>query len=335
MPSMGRPKTVNKDSFERLFPRHGKKGTTWYYLGYTPEGKRVWTNLGKDRLKALEEYARLEGKQAQPVQMPENIVSELIKRYKREIYPTKSAATQFDNDREFKQLEPVFGKMAIESIKPIHIRKYLDARTAKIRANREISLLSHLFNCARDWGITDMPNPCSGVRRNKETGRDIYVFDEDFRAVYEKAEFPLQDAMDLYLLLGQRVSDVTKLSRTDIKDGRLWIRQNKTGKLVGVEIVGELAVVLERIKNRPGKAGVVQSLHLLRDADGNALTYSQMRRMFDQAREKAGVTFQLRDLRAKSATDEESLATANERLGHSTMTMTKHYRRATKVGPLR
>lgn len=334
---MARPKTVNKDSFPRLYPRQGKRGTTWYYLGYNEAGKQKWINLGRDRIQALEAYARLEkhGQIPAPEKGPENIVSSLIARYKREVYPTKSVTTQYDNDREFKMLEPVFGKMPIDAIKPLHIRKYLDARSAKTRANREIALFSHLFNLARNWGITDAPNPCSGIKRNKETGRDIYVFDEDYRAVYSKAEYPLQDAMDLFLLLGQRVSDVTKIMRTDIKDGRLWIRQNKTGKLVGIEVIGELKAVIDRITNRPAPPNTVQSLHLVRDTKGQQMTYHKLRRMFEQARDAADAKFQLRDLRAKSATDETDLGTANERLGHSTITMTKHYRRAIKVGPLR
>lgn len=140
---MARPKSVNKDSFPRLFPRHGKRGTTWYYLGYDAAGKQKWFNLGRDRIKALEEYAKLENQQPaqEPEKVPENIVSSLIERYKREVYITKSATTQHDNDREFKMLEPVFGKMPIDAIKPLHIRKYLDARSAKTRCFRTCSTL--------------------------------------------------------------------------------------------------------------------------------------------------------------------------------------------------
>ncbi|BCL74606.1 hypothetical protein JHS3_03420 [Jeongeupia sp. HS-3] len=123
--------------------------------------------------------------------------------------------------------------------------------------------------------------------------------------------------------------------RTDICDGRLWIRQAKTNKLIGVAIEGQLADVIQRPLTRPSPAGNVATLHLVRNAKGEPLGYAQLRRMFEQARTAAGVHFQLRNLRAKSATDETDLFRANERQGHSTMGMTKHYRRANKVGPLR
>jgi hypothetical protein len=56
-----------------------------------------------------------------------------------------------------------------------------------------------------------LSNPCAGVKRHKETGRDRYVEDAEFTAVWEKACQPVKDALELYLLTGQRVSDVLKL----------------------------------------------------------------------------------------------------------------------------
>ena len=53
--------------------------------------------------------------------------------------------------------------------------------------------------------------------------------------------------MDLALLTGKRPADVLKLKRTDVRDGALWIVQNKTGTRLGVEITGGLAVAINRI----------------------------------------------------------------------------------------
>ena len=60
----------------------------------------------------------------------------------------------------------VFAHMAIDAIAPMHIREYMDIRgqVAKVRANREKALFSHLFNKAREWGYTAMQNPCQGVK---------------------------------------------------------------------------------------------------------------------------------------------------------------------------
>ncbi len=61
------------------------------------------------------------------------------------------------------------------------------------------------------------------------------------------AHFIVIDAMDLELLTGQRRADVLKLKRTDIRDGALWIIQNKTGARLGIEITGELSAIITKI----------------------------------------------------------------------------------------
>jgi integrase len=60
--------------------------------------------------------------------------------------------------------------------------------------------------------------------------------------------------MDLALLTGQRPADVLKIKRTDIRDGALWVVQNKTGARLGIEVTGELAKLIERINSRPRAA---------------------------------------------------------------------------------
>jgi hypothetical protein len=85
--------------------------------------------------------------------------------------PTKAPQTQKDNEKELQRLEAVFGIMPIEAVKPHHIKRYLDERgkIAKVRANREKALFSHVFNFAREHVFTDAPNPCAGVKGHRET----------------------------------------------------------------------------------------------------------------------------------------------------------------------
>ncbi len=228
--------------------------------------------------------------------------------------------------------------MPIDAIKPYHIKRYLDERgkTAKIRANRERALFSHVFNFARQYGYTDAPNPCAGIKGHKETGRDRYVEDEEFLAVWNKADLPVQDAMDLAHLSGQRPADLLKFNRSDLRGGMLALTQNKTGKKLLIEIVGELAGLIERILSRDYYSEGCDAL--LQDGSGQRLSYGALRSRFDKAREAAGVHFQFRDIRAKTATDTENLAHAQRLLGHKTRAMTEHYtrhRKGDKVSPLK
>lgn len=230
-----------------------------------------------------------------------------------------------------------FGRMQIDAIKPHHVRGYMDKRgeQAKARAKREKTLLSHVFNKARDWGYTDATNPCQGVKGFKETGRDRYVSDEEFRAVWEHADQTLRDAMDLALLTGQRPADVLKIKREDLRDGALWIVQSKTKAKRAIELTGELATLIERIGARPRER---LSAWLIRDDDGKPLGTFALRSRFDKARRAAGVEFQFRDLRAKAATDTGDLAHSQKLLGHRNRGMTEQYVRARigeRVSPLR
>ena len=325
---MGRRRT----SIHDLPPSLHMKGERYYHV--TSTTPRKWTPLGNNRPRALLEWARIEGTEPDPAVRTFDVVSQ---RYEREVMPTKAPRTQRDNLIELDKLRGVFGRMLIDAIKPHHVRGYLDARgqTAKARANREKALLSHLFNKAREWGYTDATNPCQGVKGFTETGRDRYVTDEEFKAVRDQADPTVRDAMDLALLTGQRPADVLKIMRADIRDGALFVAQNKTGAKRAIEIVGELAEVVERIKTRPR---VRQSAYLIQDDDGKPLSLLALRGRFDKARIAAGVSFQFRDIRAKTASDTGDLAHSQRLLGHKNREMTEHYVReriGQRVRPLR
>jgi integrase len=309
-----------------------RKGETFYYV--TSTTPRKWIKLGKDLNRARIRWAELEGEAANP---DDRTFAVIAKRYEREVFPTKAVRTQRDNAAELANLMKVFAHVPIDAIRPADVRTYLDLRgkTAKTRANREKALLSHIFNHAREWGYTNAPNPCAGIRGHKESGRDRYVQDEELAAVREQAHYTVQDAIDLALLTGQRPADILKLTRNDIRGGALHVTQNKTGKKLAIEITGELDQVIERITSRPAK---ITSQWLIHDENGQPLTYWMLRNRFDKARAAAGVSFQFRDIRAKTATDLGDLGRAQGLLGHKNRGMTEHYTRdrvGERVKPLR
>lgn len=326
---MGRKRTINHD----LPPRMSIKGKMYYHV--STDSPRKWTKLDRDLSLAKRLWAEIEG---EPVDHNNRAFSGVAARYRKEVFPTKAPQTQRDNEKELARLEAVFGAMPIDAIKPHHIKRYLDERgkDAPVRANREKALFSHLFNCARAWGYTDSPNPCAGVKGHRETGRDRYIEHTEFSAVWEKAHYTVQDAMDLAYLTGQRPADLLKLNRGDIRDGTLWFTQNKTGKKLRINIVGELEILMQRILGR--QHSVMGGDGMLQDGNGQRLTYGALRTRFDRARKAANVDFQFRDIRAKTATDTDDLARSQQLLGHKTRAMTEHYtrnRRGEKVEPLK
>ncbi len=325
---MGRRRTIN----HRLPPRmHEKNGRYYHVTGGTKP--RRWTALGGDWALALRKYAEIEG---EPHQGPGATFADVAKRYRLEVIPRKAPNTQRGNLRELANLNAVFGAVPLGQIKPRDVREYLDVRGAKARAraNREKALLSHIFNFARECGYTDVANPCLGVRGFSEPGRNRYVTDAEYLAVWSAADDVVRDIMDLCYRTAQRPGDVLKMLRTDIQNGVLSVAQDKTGKCVRIEVTGFLEQIIERIEARSRtRAGVA----LVRDADGQPISRDTLRSRFDAARDKAGVSFQLRDLRAKAATDLNDLPHAQRLLGHARRNMTEHYagrRGGEKVSPV-
>ncbi len=304
--------------------KRGEK--TWYYydLGGKPRKERP---LGDDYALALKQWYELEIA-AKPMHLQHITFRFVAERYKVHILPTKAARTQRDNNKEFYKLFEFFDNppAPLVAIKPIHVRQYLDWRGhAPVRANREIALFSHVWNYARDRGLTEAPNPCAGIERYPETGRDVIVSAEEFNEVWNAADWPTRDAMDLLALTGQRPGDVLSWKISDIRDSCLPIKQSKTGKKLRIEITGKLAAVIDRICARKYK---ITSLALVRNERGQPLTYAALDSRFGKARTMVGATWQLRDLRAMAGTevaDKDGTRAAQKLLGHATVSMTETY----------
>lgn len=330
----------------RLRARKQKSGVVHYY--YDHGGKpRKETPLGADYGLAIQRWAELE--RAASIPAPAQIMLRWVaERYMVEVASRKALRTLSDNRKEVAKLLEFFDDppAPLEAIKPVNVRQYLTWRTAGgrafVRANREKALLSHIWNFARDRGYTALPNPCQGIKGFKESGRDVYIEDDQFAAILEHADVCLRDAIDLAYLTGQRPADVLALTEMDVRDGALHVQQSKTGAKLRIEVSGDLAALLDRIRAR--KRGYkIHSTRLIVNEHGRPIGVNAMSRRWAKARDAAGVPeVQFRDLRAKAGTDKAESAgdirQAQRQLGHSSVVMTEHYtrkRRGQKVTPTR
>ena len=346
-----RPKSSARHLPPRMLQRtkklkSGKLWVGYYYNGRDDDGRRMEIPLGTDLNEAKRKWAELDCK---PTLVETSLMQHIFDRYLREVVPTKAPRTQKDNQGSITQLRAAFDSAPIDAITPQHIAQYRDKRTAKVRANREITLLSHIFNMAREWGYTAKDNPARGIRKNKEQPRDFYADDAVWNAVYAKGSDVLKNAMDIAYFTGQRPADVVKIKLTDIRDDALEIRQNKTSKRLRILLNhedgtrSELVKVIDRIIAASGK---VISMHLLVNTRGEPLTQWALRHHFDHARLEAVKAasemetregfalaerirkFQFRDARPKAASEIGDLASASKLLGHTEQEITKKvYRR--------
>lgn len=331
--------------------KSGKLWVGYYYDGRDETGKRKEIPLGGDLNEAKRRWAELDCKPA-PVDI--TICKHIFDRYESQIIPQKELSTQKENLGNVKQLRTMFDQAPISSVTPQHIAQYRDARSAKVRANREISMFSHIFNMAREWGYTTNENPCKGVRKNKEVPRDYYADAPVWDAVYAVACIELQDAMDLAYLTGQRPADTLRMLKPHIQGGFLEVKQGKTKKklriiLEGTDRRSELGELLDRIIARDVQC---RTQHLICTPEGEPLKKWTLRTRFDNARAAAAERaisdgndylagrireFQFRDIRPKAASEIESLTDASKLLGHTEEEITRQvYRRVgEKVKPTR
>lgn len=314
-----------------------KSGKVW--VGYYYNGSDGEIALGTDLNEAKRKWAELECT-TPPAET--GLMKIIFDRYEKEVLPGKAPRTQKDNLAELKQLRAVFNNAPVDAITPQHIAQYRDRRTAKVRANRELALLSHAFNMAREWGYTAKENPCRGVRKNRETPRDFYADKEVWDAVYEFAVQELRDAMDITYLTGQRNADALKMKWSNIHNGEIEVKQGKTGKYLRITLAeSELGLKIEEIRSRSNK---VRSMNIIATPNGVALTIGTLGHRFELARKLAAEKhagtrlgekikkFQFRDIRPKAASEINDMEDARKLLGHSTQKLTKDvYRRIGEV----
>lgn len=339
----------------------GKKVHYYLDIGGRP---RKEIPLGSDYVVAVQEWSRLTEEKRSGGS--EYTFVDLKRDYWLRVIPTKAPRTQQDNEKEAEWLLKFFGNppAPLDKIEPVHINQYMAWRidetrrlafelnnaraiTGKsveevpenmghVRANREKALFSHMWNYARKIGKTKLANPCSGVGGHRETGRDNVIDDEAYSRVLAHSANTLKFALRLASLVGQRPADVLKMSESDILGGYLHVKQGKTRAKLRIEIAGELAALLDEIRDYKAQFKTY-SMRLLVNESGQALTEYMFRTRFDAAREAAGVDkngFQFRDFRPTAATqldDAHGIKSAQALLGHTTEAMTSEYIRH-KVG---
>lgn len=351
-----RPKTTGMKLPPRMLARRRKlaSGKVWvgyYYNGRSATGERQEIPLGTDLQAAKRKWAELEGT---PPPADATLVGYAIDQYVKQVLPGLGVRTQAEYMKCIKQLRGAFANAPISAIKPSDIARYRDARTAKIRANREIAVLSAIYNLAREWGYTTNENPCTGVRKNKEVPRDYYAETDVWDAVYDAGVIELQDAMDLNYLTGQRPADVIKMGKEHVRGDELMVTQGKRGQKLRIQLrnaagLTDLGLFIEELKSRPVQC---MSGHLVCTPNGTHVTAKMLRDRFEKARatasaeaEAAGApdlakrikAFQFRDIRPKAASEIESLDDASKLLGHTNTNITKRvYRRVgERVKPTR
>lgn len=308
--------------------RHLWEGKSLFRLGRTlPEAHAVWAaKVSRDTI---------------------TTIGELLDRYLVEVVPTKAIKTQKDNKPQLARLRRAFGDWLITDLRPKHVYTYAAKRSAPVAARREIALLSHAYTKAVEWGFMDR-HPFKGeVRLKGERPRDRYVTDAEIVICLSlppvwkgDATETIQAYIRLKLLTGLRKSDLLGIRMADLKKDGIHVRTSKTRKAVIYEWSDELRDAVNMV---PRKVDIAPTLFCTRRGhsyvreNGSSGWDSIWQRFMKRAIDAGVERFTEHDLRAKAASDADSLDHARALLAHADSRITdKVYRRKPeRVRPLR
>ena len=109
-------------------------------------------------------------------------------------------------------------------------------RATPVAADRSMPILSVVMKEAEAMGLRpDGSNPCRGIRRYRRKGRERFLSDDEIRRLSARltaheARWPQHVAViRLLLLTGCRKGEVLTLQWPDYREGRLFLRDSKTG----------------------------------------------------------------------------------------------------------
>ena len=349
----------------RGFPLRWRKVHGAYYYQVPPGLEALWDGKKQFRLgSSLPEAYRVWAERIGTTEKART-VGELLERYAAEVVPTKAVTTQAGNAIQLVELQRRFGKMALNAVRPRHIYEYVDKRKAKdqsgrkvkIAAHREIEVLSHAYTKAVEWGYLDR-HPFKGeVRLEGEKPRDRYV--EDWEVV-EALALPskrkkgsvlaIQAYMRVKLVTGMARGDLLRLRLDEhLKDDGIHNQRHKTadssGKRTVYEWTPELRAAVDQAKAvRPALSPFLFATRAgagyIDETTGDAHGWDSMwQRFMDRVLAETKVTtrFTEHDLRAKCASDADSLEHARALLSHadSRTTALIYRRKPERVRPLR
>lgn len=277
-------------------------------------------------------------------------LQEAFDRYERDVLPGLVPNTKRGYAAHLRRLAP-FGRATWDAVDMPTLVAYLDKRKGKTQANRELSLLSIVWNKARLWGMTKLPWPAAGLERsswkNKEGARKYRPTWSVFEAIYPYADQVLRDCMDLVTATAMRLTDCITVLLP--RDNVLHLEASKTGKELDFDI--DLSAVLPALVERR-RGYRANHLMLISTPTGRQVSLSMLRSRWDAARVKAAEAAEaagdesaarairamyLRDARKLAAIAAGSDEAAAELLQHDDVRLTrKHYPSAVpKAKPVR
>ena len=220
-------------------------GARRYFIHSQHEGRRVWKTIGDAGCVGLDEARRRAAdllaaiRRDEAPALPEEklfevVAEEVFSRYGRNWKP----GTMKVNRKYLRStILPRFSGMNIADIASKDVQRWFASLHATpVVADRSAPILSVIMRQAEIYGYRpEGSNPCAGIRRYRRKGRERFLSETELHRLARVLEShetrrPCHVAfIRLLLLTGCRKSEIGTLQWTDYREGRLFLRDGKTG----------------------------------------------------------------------------------------------------------
>lgn len=155
----------------------------------------------------------------------------------------------------------------------LDVQRHIDecSETRPVAANREVESWDMMFGAAHTrWGLTTY-NPCAGVEKNPEVGRDALPSDADLYAseqrdqegnashgVYRELAPPMRFVVSMYRYYGRRRGETLRLTLADVLEPVHGVKRFLETSWVSHTLTGDMARAARarELRARSGRAHV-------------------------------------------------------------------------------
>lgn len=239
-------------------------------------------------------------------------------------YARLAPRTVKDYEKVLTWVEAKLGPLPVAGMKAKDVYRARDVNADQLRfANYIVQVLRILFRHARQIGMRE-DNPAEKVPLLKSDRPERQPWPAKLIDAF-RAEAKGDDLVLFELLLGtgQRIGDTLKMRWSDIEDGGIWLRQNKTKKRLFVPFTARLQAVLDAAPRR----GLTIIAH---GKMGKPWAYKTAQQHILAIRDKIGARdYDQHSLRYTTADELAALGLDDEHIaaitGHDTLAMIRKY----------
>ncbi|MCY3845115.1 MAG: site-specific integrase [Acidobacteria bacterium] len=222
-------------------------GARRYFIHSQHDGQRVWKIVGdagsigtdeaRSRARTLLAAIRKgdDDAAAAPTDTPfETVADEVFRRYARNWKPS---TLKVNRGYYRNHILPWFAGRPISEIAAHDVQLWFASlHQTPVTADRSAPVLSVIMRQAEVYGYRpEGSNPCAGIKRYRRKGRERFLSAAEMRRLGQvlarhEADHPQAVAViRLLLLTGCRVGEIVTLKWRDYREGKLFLRDSKTG----------------------------------------------------------------------------------------------------------